>query len=180
MNSVRKNPLRTCPKCGRRFLTRNLWHSCGRYRLADPFAGKPRVLRRTFNRFASLARACGPVDIYAQKTRIVIQARVRFAGAVGRRDWLDAGVWLKRRACHPRLHRVESFGHLGYGLHFLLQKPKTSTRPWRDSSRRRITSSGSKRQRSDGARPPDAWSTCGIWPPYTCPDPSATPRPAGS
>ena len=115
MNSVRKNPLRTCPKCGRRFLTRNLWHSCGRYRLADPFAGKPRVLRRTFNRFASLARACGPVDIYAQKTRIVIQAQVRFAGAVGRQDWLDAGVWLKRRACHPRLHRLESSVIWGMG-----------------------------------------------------------------
>src|SRR3972149_8330173 len=115
MNSVRKNPLRTCPKCGRRFLTRNLWHSCGRYRLADPFAGKPRVLRRTFNRFASLARACGAVDIYAQKTRIVIQARVRFAGAVGRRDWLDAGGWLKRRAWPPRVHRGGALGPPGGG-----------------------------------------------------------------
>ena len=105
-------------------MTRNLWHSCGRCRLADPFAGKPPDLRRTFNGFDSVARACGPVDIYAQKTRIVIQARVRFAGAVVRRDWLDAGVWLKRPSRHPRLHRVESFGHLGYGLRFLLRKPE--------------------------------------------------------
>jgi hypothetical protein len=75
-------PLWRCGKCGHRFVTRNLWHSCGRYRLADHFKGKPRTLRQTFNRFVGLARASGPVTVYAQKTRSVIQARVRFAGAV--------------------------------------------------------------------------------------------------
>jgi len=67
-----------------------------------------------------VARACGPVTVYAQKTRIVIQARVRFAGAVVRRGWLDAGLWLQRRVTHLRLHRVEDFGRLGYGVHFRL------------------------------------------------------------
>jgi hypothetical protein len=63
------------------------------------------------------------VTVYAQKTRIVIQARVRFAGAVVRRDWLDAGVWLKRQVSHPRLLRIESFGKAGFGLHFKLTSP---------------------------------------------------------
>ena len=80
-----KKPLWRCPKGGHRFVTQNLWHSCGRYRLADHFQGTPKVLRRTFDRFASLAKACGPVTVYAQKTRIVIQARVRFAVVVVRR-----------------------------------------------------------------------------------------------
>ena len=119
----RKRPLWRCPKCGHRFVTKNLWHSCGRYRLADHFKGKPRSLRETFDRLTGLAKACGPVTVYAQKTRIVIQARVRFAGAVVRRDWLDAGLWLKRKVEHPCLSRVESFGRLGYGLHFRLQRP---------------------------------------------------------
>jgi hypothetical protein len=118
-----KAPLWKCPRCGRRFVTKNLWHSCGKYRLADHFAGRPAALRQTFKRFASVAKSCGPVTIYAQKTRIVIQARVRFAGAVVRGNWLDAGVWLKRRATHPRLHRIESFGRAGYGLHFKLSQP---------------------------------------------------------
>lgn len=118
-----KKPLWTCPKCGHRFVTRNLWHSCGRHTLASHFAGKPRELRATFDRFLALARACGPVTVYAQKTRIVFQTRVRFAGAVVRRDWVDAGMWLKRRVRHPRLHRTESFGRLGYGLHFRLEHP---------------------------------------------------------
>jgi hypothetical protein len=62
------------------------------------------------------------VTVYAQKTRIVFQARVRFAGAVVHNDWLEAALWLKRSVEHPCLHRVESFGPLGYGVHFRLTK----------------------------------------------------------
>lgn len=120
----RRSPaLWRCPKCGHRFVTRNLWHSCGRYRLADHFAGKPASLRATFRRWVAVARACGPVTVYAQKTRIVIQARVRFAGAIVGRRWLDAALWLQRRVTHPRLHRIEDFGRLGYGVHFRLTRP---------------------------------------------------------
>ena len=39
---VAKEPMRPlwrCGKCGHRFVTKNLWHSCGRYRLADHFKG---------------------------------------------------------------------------------------------------------------------------------------------
>ncbi|HEV8588883.1 MAG TPA: DUF5655 domain-containing protein [Pyrinomonadaceae bacterium] len=124
-----KYPARTqslwrCPKCGHRFVTRNLWHSCGRYRLADHFEGKPAILRETFDRYVAAARTFGAVTVYAQKTRIVMQGRVRFAGAVVRKDWLDAGMWLKRRVNHPRLVRTESFGRLGYGHHFRLSHPQ--------------------------------------------------------
>jgi hypothetical protein len=63
------------------------------------------------------------VTIYAQKSRIVIQARVRFAGAAVRAGYLDATLWLKRRVDHPRLQRTESFGALGYGMHFRLAAP---------------------------------------------------------
>jgi hypothetical protein len=119
-----KRALWRCPKCGHRFVTRNLWHSCGRYSLADHFRGKPAALHAAFRRWAAVARRCGPVTVYAQKTRIVIQARVRFAGAVVRRDWLDAGLWLKRRVDHPRLHHIEDLGRLGYGVHFRLTTPR--------------------------------------------------------
>lgn len=116
-------PLWRCPKCGHRFVTRNLWHSCGRFSLARHFAGKSPALRATFRRWVAIARACGPVTVYAQKTRIVLQARVRFAGAVVRAQWLDAGLWLWRRVKHPRVHHIEDYGRLGYGVHFRLARP---------------------------------------------------------
>ncbi len=116
-------PLWRCPKCGHRFVTRNLWHSCGRYSLADHFKGKPKIVRQTFDRFVKLTKACGPVTVYAQKTRIVLQGRVRFAGSMVRHKGLNASLWLKRRAHHPCLSRVESFGPLGYGHHLRLRQP---------------------------------------------------------
>jgi hypothetical protein len=75
-----------------------------------------------FRAWLGAARDCGPVTAYAQKTRIVFQVRVRFAGAVVHGTWLDGSLWLKRRADHPRLYRVENFGRLGYGHHFRLER----------------------------------------------------------
>jgi hypothetical protein len=118
-----KRTLWQCPKCGHRFVTANLWHSCGRYRLADHFDGKPVLLRKTFDRYVAAARTHGRVTVYAQKTRIVLQRRVRFAGVVVRKNWLDASMWLRRRVEHPRLIRTESFGQLGFGHHFRLSDP---------------------------------------------------------
>jgi hypothetical protein len=112
-----------CPRCGHRFTSRNLAHSCGSYRLADHFKRRQPVVRKVFNRWRAAARACGPVTVYAQKTRIVFQARVRFGGAIVHRDWVEATLWMRRRVAHPRLHRIESFGRLGYGIHFRLTSP---------------------------------------------------------
>jgi hypothetical protein len=117
-------PLWKCPRCGHRFVTKNLWHSCGRVPVATHFHGKPAARKHTWDEWVAAARACGPVTAYAQKTRLVIQARVRFAGAVVRVSYLDAGLWLRRRADHPRMHRVEDFGRLGYGHHFRLERPE--------------------------------------------------------
>lgn len=104
-------------------MTANIWHSCGRYRLADHFKGKPQTVRETFDRLVEVARSYGPTTMHAQKTRIVLQGRVRFAGVVVKKNWLDAGVWLKKEVSHPRLVRTESYGKLGYGHHFLLFTP---------------------------------------------------------
>jgi hypothetical protein len=121
---VRKGrPLWKCPECGHRFVTRNLWHSCVRVRLADHFTDKAATLRPLFRRLRAVVRACGPATCYAQRSRIVLQARVRFAGVVVRRQWLELGLWLHRRVTHPALVRVESFGRLGYGHYFCLRAP---------------------------------------------------------
>jgi hypothetical protein len=121
--SERRRALWTCPRCGHRFVTRNLWHSCGRHRLADHFIGRDPVVRRIFARFRLIVRACGPVTVYAQKTRIVFQVRVRFAGAVVRKRSLEAGVWLKRRAAHPCLARVEVLLRREYLHYFRFTEP---------------------------------------------------------
>lgn len=81
------------------------------------------MLRHLFNRWRAMARACGPVTVYAQKTRIVFQAGVRFGSAVVHKDWLEGTLWLKRPAAHRCLYRVESLGQQGCNLHLRLTGP---------------------------------------------------------
>ncbi|MGH9855407.1 MAG: DUF5655 domain-containing protein [Blastocatellia bacterium] len=106
--SAGKKPLWTCPKCGHQFVTRNMWHSCSNYPLDYHFAGKDPALRELFDKYVEFVERCGPITVYAQKTRIVFQTRARFTGAVARKRWLECAVWLKRRVESLRFHRIES------------------------------------------------------------------------
>jgi hypothetical protein len=79
-------------------------------------------VRKLFDRFCELVQKYGPVTIYPQKTRIVCMVRVRFGGVVVMRDWLRVGLWLRRRAEHPTLLRIESYGPDSYGHYFRLNE----------------------------------------------------------
>jgi Domain of unknown function (DUF5655) len=76
----RSRPLWTCPKCGVKLVTKNLWHSCGRATLDD---WKSRLGPRAtalYHRFEQMVNACGECHVAPAKTRIAFLARVRFAG----------------------------------------------------------------------------------------------------
>jgi hypothetical protein len=103
-----KKPLWTCPKCGHQFVTRNMWHSCGNVPLDYHFAGKDRRSRELFDQYVAFVERCGPITVYAQKTRIVFQTRARFASVMVRTRWIEGTLWLKRRVELPRFHRIES------------------------------------------------------------------------
>lgn len=118
-----RDDLWTCPECGHRFVTRNMWHSCSNYPLEYHFEGREPRVRLIFDRFLEVIETCGRVEVIPQKTRIAIQARVRFAGCVVRNKWLLADLWLTRRVSHARLQRVDKFGHRSYGHRFRLDAP---------------------------------------------------------
>lgn len=79
-------PLWQCPKCGAKLVTKNMWHSCGQYSLDALFARSEPQVVRIFNRLAEMVRACGPVDIVPQKTRVVFQVRGAFLGVRPAKD----------------------------------------------------------------------------------------------
>ncbi len=113
----------TCPRCGHQFVSRNLWHSCGQYNLDDHFRGKDPVLKETFDRLVEIGRLCGPVKVYAQKTRIVFMVRVRFGGAVVHKRFLDCPFWLTHPVEHPLLSKIEVLGPRIHIAHFRLAHP---------------------------------------------------------
>jgi hypothetical protein len=115
-----ERPLWKCPTCGHKFVTPNIWHSCSRYPLSYHFKGKDPIVRDLFEGYLALVESLGPITVIPQKTRIAFQVRVRFAGAVTRKHWLDCALWLKRRADHPIFYRIEPLGSLGHIHRFRL------------------------------------------------------------
>ena len=102
------SPLWRCPVCGRRFVTRNMPHSCAVVGLDTFFATAKPELRSLFDRFVAAARESGEVTVNATKSRIALQARMRFAGIDRpRKHHLVANFVLTTPIESARLTRVE-------------------------------------------------------------------------
>jgi len=116
-------PLWTCPRCGHGFVTANIWHSCTRITLGDAFERSTTDARAAFDRFVELVGRCGPVTVIAQKSRIVIMARVRFAGATVLRDRVRLNLALTRRITAPWVVGVEAYGDRWNAHRFEARRP---------------------------------------------------------
>ena len=101
-------PLWRCPVCGQRFVSRNMPHSCQVVPLDGFFEGAAPPLRELFELFVAAAREYGDVTVNVTKSRIALQARMRFAGIDRpRKRYLLANFVLTRPVESPRLTRVE-------------------------------------------------------------------------
>lgn len=86
-----------------------MWHSCGKFSLDDLFVrSEPHVLK-LFRQFAKMVRACGPAHMIPQKTRVVFQVRMRFAGASPRKSHLLCHFILPRKIDSERFYKIETF-----------------------------------------------------------------------
>jgi hypothetical protein len=95
-------------------------HSCGRYSLEQHFVARPETTQQLFDALREFVARVGPVECYAERSRIVFQARGRFLAVVPRRHWLACHLWLKRELPHPRYHRIESLAGRDFVHHFRL------------------------------------------------------------
>jgi hypothetical protein len=119
-----------CPKCGNRFVARNLWHSCVRVPLAAHFKGKGPIVRRTFAALLRALQRNGPVAVVSSKTRITFMVRMRFAGVTPRKNSLPGHLLVPARVRAARLRRGARYGRLQ--LHpFCLTHPKQIDRAFR-------------------------------------------------
>jgi hypothetical protein len=73
-------PLWTCPKCGQKFVGRNMWHSCGLATLDDWKQRMGPRARALYDKFELMIAASGEYYVAPAKTRIAFMGRVRFAG----------------------------------------------------------------------------------------------------
>src|SRR5688500_14243192 len=99
-----------CPKCGARLVTRNLWHSCGRFTLEALFSGSASGFLAAARKYVALLESLGDVQVLPQKTRLVAVARVRFAGLYPRKDDFMASFALHRWLADPRIVKRIDYG----------------------------------------------------------------------
>jgi hypothetical protein len=141
----------TCPTCGHRFVSANIWHSCTNLTLDEAFAKAEPQVRAAFDRFVELIARCGPIEVIAQKSRIVIMGQVRFAGAQVRRDRLLANFALSRQVDDPRF-RHDSYGPRWIAHRFVVRDPSELDDPrlpgWLCESYRDLGERGSLHRRS--------------------------------
>jgi hypothetical protein len=107
---VPDRPLWRCPKCGARLVTRNLWHSCGRFTLEALFARAEPAVLAAARAYVTLLESLGDVQVLPQKTRLVAVARVRFAGLYPRKRDFLAAFSLHRWVASPRIVKTADYG----------------------------------------------------------------------
>lgn len=116
--SVDTSDLWVCPSCGKRFVGRNMSHSCGNHTVEDFMEGKGETAWAYWNRLCQMVGNCGPYSIVANKTRLAFMVRVRFAGmsAVSERG-MSLAFWLKEQIESPRFRKVENYGGNNWGYY---------------------------------------------------------------
>ena len=105
-----QRPLWHCPKCGARLVSRNLWHSCGRFTLKALFSRSAPAVLVAARKYVALLKSLGDVQVLPQKTRLVAVARVRFAGLYPRKDHFIAGFALHRWVASRRIVKTVDYG----------------------------------------------------------------------
>jgi hypothetical protein len=111
-----------CSKCGERFVTPNTWHSCGKYSLTALFTRSEPHIFKLYEKFEQLVKTCGPITVIPQKSRIVFQARVRFAGAIPRKSYLQCSFGFNRRRDHPSFYKIEQYAPHWYSHSCRIEK----------------------------------------------------------
>jgi len=110
-----------CPKCGVRLVSRNLWHSCGQYRLEILFAGAAPGVLELAQAYVAMLHSLGDVQVIPQKTRLVCVARVRFAGLSPRKRGFQASFALHRWLDSPRIVKQVDYGPRWRGHYVRIQ-----------------------------------------------------------
>jgi hypothetical protein len=129
---LRKPGLWRCPKCGQRFTTRNQWHACGSFELEALFTRSEPTVRRLYDRFLGIVRRCGPVTVIPQKSRIALQARIRFAALTPQKSALKGHLVLPQRRPSNRFTKIETYSPRSHAHVFRVRSAEELDKEFRD------------------------------------------------
>jgi hypothetical protein len=91
-------------------VSRNLWHSCGRFTLEALFSSSASGVLAAARKYVALLESLGDVQVLPQTTRLVAIARVRFASLYPRKDHFLAAFALHRWLTNRRIVKTVDYG----------------------------------------------------------------------
>ena len=114
-----------CPVCGQSFVSPKAPHSCAVAPLDEHFARSAPQVRAAFDALLAAAREHGPVTVNSTKSRITLQAEMRFAAVDRpRRAHFTGHLVLTHAAPNPAVTRIDFLAPY-YHLHrFRLERPE--------------------------------------------------------
>ncbi len=99
----------SCPKCGEKFTTSNIWHSCGQHTLEALFQRRERIVWQTYLALQRIALDVAPFHVIVQKTRICFQLRTRCAGGTPFKSYFRFHFLARQPIEHSRIVRVDTY-----------------------------------------------------------------------
>ena len=99
----------TCPDCGEKFTTKNVWHSCGRFTLEALFERCDPLVWETYKALEKMALELAPFHVIPQKTRVSFQLRTRCAGGTPYKSYFRFHFLAREVFQHPRIVKVDSY-----------------------------------------------------------------------
>lgn len=109
----------TCPRCGRRLVTPNMWHSCAVHEVDEHLAGERARWRLLFARLVEAAGGAA-IEVVAQKTRICFMTATRFASLRVLKSGIALTFHLPVQLDSPRIRKVTDYGNGWVGHEMLL------------------------------------------------------------
>jgi hypothetical protein len=113
----------TCPKCGEKFVTRNMAHSCGKFTIEGLFAKSDPNVLATYRRLERMAKSVAPFHVIPQKTRVSFQLRTRCAGGYPMKSAFRFAFLSRKVIEHPRIFKVETFAPDQHVHYVMLRSP---------------------------------------------------------
>jgi hypothetical protein len=121
-----RHALWVCPNCGVRLVSRNLWHSCGRFALEALFDGAAPGVLDLARRYVELLRSLGDVQVIPQKTRLCRCGPGPVRRAASRKKGFLASFALRRWVDSPRIVKTADYGP-GWRGHFVWIRGRTGS-----------------------------------------------------
>lgn len=128
-----------CPRCGAKFVSPNMSHSCGTFSFEALFAKSDPLVLELYRKFeAMVISICTemPLTIIPQKSRVVFQIRTRFIRCMPRKSSLWIGFNFAGRVEHPRFDRIDSYYTTAHGHEIRVTSPDELDSDFEDWIRR--------------------------------------------